>query len=103
MLFSNKEEDAKTEKAFSNPQVGDRFTEMYSFWLYVVGKNGDKVATIEASPPCSFPEDGKLKVQTVEDFRNRFAYGSISGYSLHFVDGDNNVEGWFEEGIWKEK
>lgn len=101
MPFCFKEEDKKTATAFDNPQVGDRFTEMYSFWLYVVGRKEDKVATLEASPPCTFPEDGKLKIQTVEEFKKRFAYGSIDGYSLRFAGGGHNVEGWLEEGVWK--
>lgn len=101
MPFSNKKEEERTEQAFSNPRIGDRFTEMYSFWLYVVGRNGDKIATLEASPPCSFPEDGIFKVQTVKEFKNRFSYGSIPGYWVHFVDSNNDVKGWLEEGFWK--
>ncbi len=89
--------DEATELAFRSPAVGDRFHEMYSFWVYVMAREGDVVTTIEASPPCTFPEDGKVRVQTLDEFRKRFAYGSIPGYWVRFCDSGNDVEGWASE------
>ncbi|MFA5558183.1 MAG: hypothetical protein WDA59_01805 [Methanofastidiosum sp.] len=101
MPFPNKMEK-ETNEAFANPQIGDRFTEMYCFWMYVIARRDDKVITMEASSPCTFPDDGKMNVYSLEDFQKRFSYGSTSGYWVSFVDHNNNVEGWLEEGIWNE-
>jgi hypothetical protein len=89
-----KEDQEKTDHAMKYPQVGDRFTEMCSFWLYVVAVEGDSVTTMEATGPCEFPKDGKVKKQNAEEFRRRFAYGSIPGYWVTYCDGGNDVEGW---------
>lgn len=86
--------NAKTDVAMKSPRVGDRFSEMFSFWVYVIGIEGDKITIIEASPPCELPKDGKISTTTLSEFRKRFSYGAIPGYWVRYVDGDNNVEGW---------
>jgi hypothetical protein len=92
--FGNNERDRRTAEAFSDPRVGDRFTEMYSFWMYVVGREGDCVVTMHASPPCTFPEDAKVTFSTLEEFQKRWAYESIPGYSVSLEDRDNDVSDW---------
>lgn len=91
-----------TEEAFKDPQIGDRFTEMYNFWMYVIGRRDDKIIVMEASAPCTFPDDGKMTCYSLEDFQKRFSYGSIPGYWVSFVDHDNDVKGWIEEGLYNE-
>lgn len=86
----------RTDEAFKNPRVGDRFHEMYSFYVYVVGLDGDRIFTLEASPPCTLPDDGKLREQTLQDFRTRFHYGTIPGTWVHLADRSNDVSGWLE-------
>jgi hypothetical protein len=93
--------DEKTKEAFTDPQVGDRFTEMYSFWMYIIGRRGNKVITMEGSPPITFPEGATMHTYTLEEFNTRFSYGSIDGYWVTLVDRGNNVEGWIEEGLYK--
>ena len=93
-FFDNR--DKATEEAFDDPQIGDRFHEMYSFWCYVVDRKGNYVTTMEASPPCAFPDDGKVKFQTLDEFRNRFSYESIPGYWVSLCDRGNDVSGWLE-------
>lgn len=83
-----------TEIAMDDPQVGDLYSEMFSFYLYVVERDGDKVVTMEGSPPCEFPND-KVKAQTVEELKARFAYGSIPGYSIKLLGRGNDVAGWY--------
>jgi len=85
-----------TALAFRDPQPGDRFTEMFAFWLYVIGRDGERVATLEANPPCTLPEDGQLRWQSLSEFRERFAYRTIPGYWVRFVDSGNNVAGWLK-------
>jgi hypothetical protein len=98
MVFSPKAQDKMTEEAMQLPQVGDRFTEMYSFWMYVVARVGDVVVTREGSPPVTFPEGAALKSYTLAEFRERFSCGSIPGYWVSLVDRGNDVRGWDEEG-----
>ncbi len=91
-----KEREAVTMEAMLNPQVGDRFTELYCFWMYIVSRVGNAVITIEASAPCTFPTDGKVKSYTLQSFNKRFSYGSIDGYWIELVDRDNNTS-WMKD------
>lgn len=85
----------RTREAMEDPRPGDRYQEMYSFWVYVVAVEGERVATLEASPPCTVPRDGKLReFETREAFRAAYSYGSIPGYWVTLADRDNNVDGW---------
>ena len=93
MPFPDPEKEA-TERALADPQVGDRFHEMYSFWLYVIRRDGDIVTTMEVSPPATLPDDGKVRIQTVTELRERLAYGNIPGYWVRLRDRGNNVAGW---------
>ncbi len=90
------ESDA-TRAAFEDPQVGDRFQEFYSFWVFVVHVGGEVVATVEASAPCDLPQDGKLRhFATREAFRAAYRYGSIPGYWVHLAGRNRRVGGWYE-------
>jgi len=93
MLFPSIHEN--TEKAMKNPQVGDRFTEMMAFWVYIVERGINHVVILEASAPCKIPEDGEITTYTLAEFENRFAYGSIPGYWITYVDSGNDVKDWF--------
>lgn len=95
-LDDDNEQDQRTHEAMQNPQVGDRFSEFCSFWIYVIAISGNTVITTEGSPPVTFPEEGKVKAQTREEFIARFAYGSIPGYWIRLADRGNNVEGWWD-------
>lgn len=66
-----------TNDHMANPQVGDMFQEMYSFWVKVVERSNDQVKTLEGNDTLIKQWSG-----TVEEFQKRFAYGSIPGYSL---------------------
>jgi hypothetical protein len=87
-----------TREAFADPQVGDRFQEMYSFWVFVVRVDGQHVTTLEASPPCTVPDDGKLRhFATHEQYREAYRYGTNPGYWVRLADRGNDVSGWYEE------
>lgn len=68
----------KTLEHFENPLKGDRFHEMYSFWVYVWDILSDgTIITHEASPPCELPKDAKIvSYPNKEAFRKRFEYQS---------------------------
>jgi len=85
-----------THEAITHPRIGDRYTEMFAFWLYVIDVTGTHVTTLEANGPCVLPEDGTLRVQTRTEFAKRLSYGTIPDYWVRLVDRDNNVTGWLE-------
>ncbi len=90
-----------TVAAFSDPKPGDRFHEMYSFWMYVleVAPDGGEVVAMHAHPPCTLPGDGLLKVYaSAAEFREAYAYKSIPGYTCRLADRGNSIEGWREQG-----
>lgn len=91
------ERDWLTAQAFADPRPGDRFHEMFSFWMYVVAVEPDgRVAVLTASPPCSLPGDGKIEIYPTHDaYRAYWAYESIPGYSISLGDRGNDVTGWF--------
>lgn len=93
-LIDWKKKAEETAVAFDNPKVGDRFHEMCSFWVYVVAVHKEWIGILEASGPCTLPEEGKVSFMTKEDFKKRYAYGGMPGYCIHFCDSDNDVKGW---------
>lgn len=90
-----RKEESLTDQMFADPQVGDQFSEMYSFCMYVVERRPNYVTTMEASAPCRFPEDGKVNTYTLDEFRKRFSYGSIKGYWVRGNKRGVNVSGWY--------
>lgn len=95
------EREVATGKAFENPRAGDRYSEMLSYWMYVVAVNKKTIITMEASPPCTFPQDAKVRYfETREDFRYAYSYktGTL-GYWVLLEDRGNNVSGWLDD--WK--
>lgn len=91
--------EQETAAAIAEPQVGDCFHEMLSYWLFVVYRDGDRVATLAAGAPCTFPEDGKLWEGTLEEFKHQLSYKSRrAGFWVRLSDrGKTNVDGWYEQ------
>lgn len=85
---------AATAEAMNDPQPGDRYTEMYAFYLYVLKRDGGMITFMEANPPCKIPRDGKVGRLPADEFRKRYAYGSIPGYWVRLLDRGNDVTGW---------
>lgn len=86
-----------TEEAFSDPQPGDVFQEMYSFWVVVVYVDSDHVVVMEGIPPCTMPQDGHLRgFETHDDYRKHYSYKSIDGYVVRLSKRNENVTGWFD-------
>lgn len=71
--------EESTLEHMNKPQKGDRFHEMYSFWVYVWDILPDgSIVTHEASPPCEFPKDATVKIYPSKAaFKKRFQYPSI--------------------------
>jgi hypothetical protein len=80
---------ALTEQAKNNPKVGDRFSEMYSFWVYVLLVKENLVVTMESNH--NKESDWELKVYTTEGWKKEHSYGSIPGWSIAYCDNDENA------------
>lgn len=70
----------ETDQRMSDPQTGDLFHEMYSFWVWVEKRDGDKVITHEKVGSIW----RQIIHETVADFQKAYAYGSIPGYSVMY-------------------
>lgn len=90
--------DTPTVAAFADPQPGDRFHEMLSFWMFVVAvqPGNGRVAVLTLAAPGTMPRDGKLKVYPTHDaYREAWAYSTIPGYTVSLAARGTNVTGWF--------
>jgi len=87
-----------SKEALDNPQIGDHWTEMFSWDLFVVGIEGDLIFSLEGARPLTFPADGIPKIRTRKEFTNFFTY-KTSGYGFSGIWGQciergKNVENW---------
>lgn len=98
------ERKQKTKEYMSNPQKGDRFSEMCSFWVIVLERRKNIVAVMEANPPCELPKGGTIYYTTVEEFSKKYQYDTIPGSYWVSYYGNKSVDGWLEErGGWNYK
>ena len=100
--FPKDDREIRTLAAMKDPQPGDRFQEMFSFWVYVVHRGIDEVVTMEANPPCTFPTDAETKHYTLKGFFDYFSYGTESlkdRFWVDLCDRGNNVAGWYKPTI----
>ncbi len=88
-----KEADEATAGHMKHPLPGDRFHEMYSFWMHVIGRRGPAVAVREYIGP------DKTQVRVFlnnADFQKAYSYGSIPGFWIMYRDrilpGDDGFE-----------
>lgn len=88
--------DALTAAIFANPQPGDRLSEHLAYWVIVVDRRDEWVWWLEASAPCTLPQDGKAFCGTVAQFSARFRYRSIPGWTIHALKSSSGIEGWLE-------
>ena len=88
-----------TAEAMNDPQRGDRFCEMYCFWVYVIDRQGDRVTYLEASAPCTFPDDAKRTECSIGEWKARFMYrGGSQGSWIHLVERGNRIpDEWLTE------
>lgn len=109
-------QDQATAEAFADPQPGDRFQEMFSWWIVVVSVGPEGVKVMSGSGPTNlrrgrfpdgeivepFPERAEvLWYATAEDFRAAHRYNGISGYDMMLADrGKVDVTGWLERAKW---
>jgi len=88
--------DELTDACMKNPKVGDCFTEIFAFWVFVLKVTPNFITIIEASAPAELPKDGKVTTMTREAFIERFSYGNIEGYWITISKRGQNVDGWLE-------
>lgn len=88
-----------THEAMLDPQVGDRFHEFFTHWVYVVKVTDKYIWTLAASAPCEFPKDGILIRSKKDEFREYYSYKCASlpnKYWVDLCDRGKDVSGWFE-------
>jgi len=66
----------QTSYVMDNPKAGDVFTEMFSFWVFVVYRKEDVIRTVVAHGGNTVPPQGKAAETTLEKFQKRFQYDS---------------------------
>jgi hypothetical protein len=71
----------ETTAAFADPRPGDRFHEMFSYWMTVVHVRGGAVFTTDTST-------GFASWASAEELSKAFQYGCIEGWYVRF---DRNV------------
>ena len=82
MLFSMTRWQKQTDEHMQAPQAGDRFTEMYVYWVWIEKADEYGVVAVET-------DKGKWKRKrwySIEDFRNTYSYGISHNYWVHYVD-----------------
>ena len=85
-----------TMDALCNPQVGDVFTEMYSFWIHVLKVSEGYVWALEGHGGQTMPRDGHLMKLTRAQFIAKYSYGSIPGAWVYLVKRQVDFSGWLE-------
>src|SRR3990167_1395474 len=82
VLFQMTRWQKQTDKHMQTPQAGDRFTEMYVYWVWIEKADEYGVVAVET-------DKGKWKRKrwySIEDFRNTYSYGTGPSYWVHYVD-----------------
>lgn len=71
-----------TAEAMDDPQPGDEFNEMFSHWVMVTERNGDRVKwSAGQGPTDDFFRDFPPQEATVSEFKKRYSYGgTTAGY-----------------------
>jgi hypothetical protein len=92
----------ETNEAMDDPRPGDRYQEMYSFWMYVVAVRSDgAIIVAEGSPPVTFPQQATFRgFGNADAFRRHYSYnGNTPGYFVRLASRDENVTGWLEYAV----
>jgi len=68
-----------------NLSVGDIFSEMGYFWVYIINIDGDgKIATLEVTEnKCDI-----FSYNNFTEFNNKFSYATIPGHCISFIEND---------------
>jgi hypothetical protein len=89
---------AATMEALREPRVGDRFHEMYSFWMFVVELTPTHVVTMVGIPPVTFPDEATVEIRTREDFVDHYTYNNTHlGSWVTLAGRDADVGGWYAD------
>ena len=79
-----------TAAAFEDPQPGDRFHEMFSFWVYVVARRGGAIFTHEfCGHPSGYADDAVAvteRIYSLSGFAAAFRYTTGPSYSMRYCD-----------------
>ena len=85
-----------TAAAFDDPQIGDVFSEMAAFYMWVVYRKDNDIVWATANPPCTVPQDAEFHWGTLKMFRDSFSYKSNSGYWVRLCAQGRDMDGWLK-------
>lgn len=94
--------DNVTEQAMADPQIGDRFQEMMTHWVYVCDRTKDDIiTTVEGSGNgIGFPVNAKVRqYESIHVFQTKFRFITQPGYYIALHDRKNDVRGWITKVI----
>jgi hypothetical protein len=97
MSFDYEEAKAATAAAFKDPQPGDRFQEMYSFWMGVVAVlGGNHITYVMQNGHPQAPRNVKVETTSLTEWRKRFAYESGDDFWVLLADRGYDFSRWLE-------
>jgi len=83
----------QTIEALRNPQVGDYFSEMMNYRMWVVKVTPKIVVYFDAIPPCTVPDDCTIMEVARDYFVDHFTKPHCW---VRLISHDENVAGWLE-------
>ena len=84
----------QTLEALLNPQVGDYFTEMMNYRMWVVKVTPKTVVYFDAIPPCTIPDDCTIMEVARDYFYWHFARPHCW---VRLIGRGEDVKGWLKE------
>lgn len=86
MSYSQKKEETNNRVNNLTYELGDRFHEMFSYWICVISINGDMITTIEGHPSNAL--NMSIKTSTKENLSKRLRYTSLDDCWVVYCDTD---------------
>jgi hypothetical protein len=77
------ERKQQTDEHLTNPQVGDRFTEMFAFWVVVISVEPGEIKVLEFRSDKTVT--GVIFADSKE-LRKKYAYGGRPGYWIDYMN-----------------
>lgn len=84
------------KQALEDPQPGDRWSEMFSCNLFVVGRVFDRVLVLHRFTGDTAPDDGTPAVWTLEEFKAHLTYANSEQTWMRLVQRGINVGDWWK-------
>lgn len=93
--------DCAAERAKRDPQPGDQWTEMFSYWIYVCARDGDEVLAREYAAPCDItPEAAKKTYRcAVSEFPDHVKFMTYNGNKRWVAEAGGVLDKQIDAGV----